>query len=56
VNILVKLYKRLCALGWMKRGVVGRCPYCEERIYVPFMDHCDVCRVYNGGKVVREAG
>ena len=28
------------------KGAVGICPYCHERIYEPFITHCDGCREY----------
>lgn len=25
----------------------GKCPYCEQSIYVPFADHCDHCQEFS---------
>jgi hypothetical protein len=27
-------------------GPIGRCPYCHELIYTPFMEHGDDCKSY----------
>jgi hypothetical protein len=28
-------------------GAVGKCPYCKEPIYKPFIDHTDNCEAFN---------